>query len=334
MNGLILGGLFLKKLLQKNGRKKFIATASAFLLTTAITIFLLGGFSTEVATASAGGFGYFNMNLNAFFNTGGWKYFFFNKLPSLSGQNEGFAYLGAGILFLTIWAVIEFFALERLSALKAGLTTLVPVFAVFMAALLFAMADKITFNGLTLCTIPLPKGLKEVLGTFRSSGRFSWICVYFIFIFAIREAAKLPRRYLAITCISVAIIIQGVDIYPVLKAKRANFNRVKQYNPKILKNPLWQEIAQDTNIKYIFMAEKFAKEDLYAIVNFSMKNQKTVNRFYIAHGSEKVFDTKFKELARPPRADTLYIFRAQAGKTPPYNLEYRRLGGYLLGLAP
>ena len=129
-------------------------------------------------------------------------------------------------------------------------------------------------------------------------------------------------------------LFQGVDLYPLVKSKRALFNQVTVYEPKIVADPIWQNIARDSNIKYIFMAEEFEQADLYDIANMALKNKKALNRFYIAHANEKAFDSKFNELASLPQNDAVYVFKAPQEGLPPYELTYKRVGDYLLGFVP
>ncbi len=334
MNGIILAGLCLKKILQKKGAKSFFLPPLAFLGASLLTLYLLGGFSSEVIAASAAGLGYFSMNLNALFSSGDWGCLIWKKLPKLEGQYEGFSYLGAGMIPMFLLAIVAFFFVKRRTYLKETWKTWLPIMLVFGAEFVFALSNKVAIGKTVLFTVPLPDVVKEYWGIFRSTGRFSWVCLYLIFVFSLVIIHQIPKKYVATIIIALALLIQLIDMKPVFDYYRSIYNQTKVHNPKLLQDPGWKSIAEDDKIKHIFVATNIPKPELYVIANMALKNHKTMNRFNISHGDQSFFTAKFRELVRHPQQDSVYIFRASGSRLPPYNLQYRRAGLYWLGFAP
>ena len=71
----------------------------SFLSMVMTTVYLLGGFTSNM-TAQSGGLGHYSFNLNSFFNPMGWSIYLKNLETYTTGQYEGFAYPGLGLLFL------------------------------------------------------------------------------------------------------------------------------------------------------------------------------------------------------------------------------------------
>lgn len=74
-----------------------------------LVIYIFGGF-TNSSTYSNGGLGYFNVNLNTFFNPQGYSSFLKDLNIATTGEYEAMGYLGLGILlmcFLSVFLIIQ-----------------------------------------------------------------------------------------------------------------------------------------------------------------------------------------------------------------------------------
>lgn len=141
-------------------------------------------FKNGTNVASSEPFSVYSLNLNSFFDS----YGFYSKLiPDLGKvdprQYEGFAYLGLGIILLSILSFIYsifLFSKKRISLLsikKWGL-----LFILCFTLCLFALTNVISLNDKIITTFPLPKIIEKLGFIFRASGRFVWPLYYLIFI--------------------------------------------------------------------------------------------------------------------------------------------------------
>lgn len=145
------------------GARWIIASLAALLL-----IMYVGGYFIGKG-AAIGGFGVYSMNLLSPFCGG----LLCAPVDATGGQDEGFNYLGAGILLLlpialTLQGADLFRALRR----HWPLTLVMAVF------LLYAASDRIFLGQLLLLDLPLPRLLEGAFGIFRVSGRFFWLVGY------------------------------------------------------------------------------------------------------------------------------------------------------------
>ncbi len=332
MNGFIIAGLTLKMLLNNKPEKKDFYPIILYLTSSVVTIALLGGFSNETSQAAAEGWGISNMNLNAFFNPLGWSYFL-KPLPKMSPSQEvGFAYLGLGTLFL-IFATLSH-TLSALTVKKIACTwkIWVPFLFVFAEAFCFAITNNITFNDKIVCHIPLSPIIEKYLSTFRASGRFSWICVYMLMIYSTKRLSLISQKTIQVGLLFLALLVHLCDLHPSLKYFNDTFNQIKTYQNEIAENDILNEIVSDEAISNVYIASDVIRNDLFAIASVTLKNKKKLNRFYISHGKDDLFNKKFDEIIQEPKESDLYIFRTrEEPRASFYNLHFYLAGDYLLG---
>lgn len=200
------------------------AMASAVAAT--LTGFWLSGLFVLQGAGSlaSGGLGYYSMNLLAPISPFGWS----AVLPELpiagDGQAyEGFQYLGLGNLLLLAGAVL----LARRTRRHGRVTRDEPIAArlwtpamvamcLLMAA--FAVSPTITAGRWVLADLNGP--WSAPLATFRSSGRFFWPLAYLGLAWAIATVATRVSRPLAIAAMSVAVVVQAVDLRAIHEDRR------------------------------------------------------------------------------------------------------------------
>lgn len=184
---LILFPLFIASAdgLQRIRRKEKWFTLFMFPLVSIISIwlgaFLSGIFSLKMGSSSAGGFGWYNSNLNTFWNNIGKTNFTPLDLPSFAGQYEGYAYLGLGVLIL--W-ITMFFQKTFYKVLFRNIQQHRPLLIVLFAALVYALAFNIAYNKQELFNAHLERHytVYSKLSIFRSSGRYIWLPYYVLLI--------------------------------------------------------------------------------------------------------------------------------------------------------
>jgi hypothetical protein len=178
------------------------------------------GFFSVGEGKSQGGYGLYGMNLNALINPAGWS----RVLPTLPWKqvgNEGFSYLGLGVLLA---AGVALHAASRLRA--RGQISLRrewwPLGLVLLGLTVFAVSNHVKY-GLHEVIYPIPWRLELWFGSLRSSARFFWPPFYVLLfgLIALIVRAYPARVSFAILC--AALAVQVVDTSPGWAANRTRF---------------------------------------------------------------------------------------------------------------
>ena len=152
--------------------------------------------------------GDFTMNLNSFFNSMG-NSRLLPKLPLWGEmQFEGSAYLGLGVLALTAVCLVLLirkrgFSLRR-HPRRIAMLILGAVLVAVSVFPTFAFGDQL------LIRIPLSRRMNNLLGIFRSNGRFIWPVIYIIIFSAGRFLERQSARFITIIC-ALALALQAFD---------------------------------------------------------------------------------------------------------------------------
>ena len=132
------------------------------------------------ASMRAGGFGHFSWNLSTLLipMAGIWG-------PSnvvrdaTGGQYQGDGYLGGGVVLLATLLLV----MQPIKTVRALREHWVLAFAI-VACALFAASDHIYLGSRLLVTVPAPEAVLNTASFFRASGRFIWVLVYAVTVFA------------------------------------------------------------------------------------------------------------------------------------------------------
>ncbi len=276
-----------------------------------LTIFIFGGFVSET-NPSLEKPDFFTSNLTSLFDSDGWSKFGWpNFSNATEGQYEGFAYLGLGVIILiliTLFSSIIRAEVKRI--LKSNSSEQIDTdfnFITFMSlhpdtvslaiiaiiSLLLGMGSTVTFLDKSLFSYPLPELILKLWGIFRATGRFTWIAMYIITVGAI---VYIERNYKTVgtSIVFFALLLQFIDLYPFSREshKPANYN-----SP--LKSHVWDDFS---GYSHIYMDESTSKDILYAITQYALDRDATINTFYFARAP--------KDMPYPLEIsnDTLYIF--------------------------
>lgn len=197
----------------------------SFLLSGALVIAVLGvstvvlGFGTFVGNPTTVGVGRYRLNMLSFVNPGVENYGyvlnsteFFRNRSWLSEENEGFAYLGLGVL-LALVVLIVLLALRVLSINRSH----APMMAAAALLFLVSLSDHVAI-GTRDVKLPVPPTLIELRQTFRAATRFSWLAYYLLIIGGWYAVAKLASRLsmnrIGLPLMSMVVIAQLVDVGP------------------------------------------------------------------------------------------------------------------------
>ena len=180
-------------------------------------MYIFGYFQISPDDGLGWGYGYYNLNLNSFFNPLSHTYTeinwsnFISVKPIQNGESEGFSYLGiSGLIFLVLFLKHIFFGNKNI-IFEPRSVLLITVIIFFLS-----LSNNITFGDTTIINYPLNKYLYGLTSLFRSSGRFIWPIYYFIFIVGIISIYILfPKK--SIFILSILLSIQLFDISGGLK---------------------------------------------------------------------------------------------------------------------
>ena len=126
--------------------------------------------------------------------------------------NEGFNYLGAGLLFLIPFAML--FNWRSVLAFPKQYPALLLLLIGFF---LYAISNRVRFAGVEVFSFALPAWLNWLTGTFRASGRFFWLLSQFALFVTLASLLKKrpwPAAVLAIVLLTTALVLQVKDVKP------------------------------------------------------------------------------------------------------------------------
>ncbi|MDO4966389.1 MAG: DUF6311 domain-containing protein [Lachnospiraceae bacterium] len=227
----------------------------SFILIAFTNLFILGGFYGE-SSVSGGGFGMFNANLTAFINPLDHG----KLLPEIHLSNgfqyEGFAYLGAGLLFVVLVMLICF--VLYIVKNKTNVIDLMKVhhrkslvFVGIIFAFLIAVFPNFDFGEQELLHIPLPKILINILGVCRTNGRFVWIAMYLIILSVVVFIANNYEKNAFKIILLFAIVLNLIDMSPMIKKRQLFFSDIHTHNS------VWTQFEKmrlfDGKDKFVFL---------------------------------------------------------------------------------
>lgn len=164
-------------------------------LTVLLVVMYAGGYFIGKG-AVIGGFGVYSLNLLAPFCGG----MLCNFIDATGGQDEGYNYLGAGVLLLLSVALL-IRGRDLLGATRRHL----PLALVLLGFVLYAVSNRIFLGQHAVLDVHLPGLLEGAFGVFRVSGRFFWLVGYGV-LFAVL-AVLLRRQSTVVLLIAVAALV-------------------------------------------------------------------------------------------------------------------------------
>jgi hypothetical protein len=198
-------------------------------------LLVAGHFGKGTGTSpSAGGYGYFSMNLLSPFwpQRSGLFPMLYNLEIGPDGQYEGFNYLGAGVLVLLATALVLFGR-----SLPAALRRHSPLIVVLTYLALYAVSDAVFLGSHQLLYIPLPEPLAKLAGVFRSSGRMFWPCGYAIALFGLAFVLRRLRTGWRTAVVLSCCVLQLIDTNPL----RARLTMLTERSvPTVLNRDEWE----------------------------------------------------------------------------------------------
>ena len=296
-----------------------------------IIIVLLGGFSSDNSSFGAGGLGMYSMNFNALFNSQGWSAVF-KELPTYgNGQYEGFAYLGAGVIFLLLLVPIVCFEQRGiLRVIKEHAGKILSIGILIIIGFLVAASPVGTMGDTKLYELPLPGIVIKAWSVFRASGRVAWVVDYTL-LFALlemilRNFQKKTVAYLFVLC----LFLQIYDFHEIYQQKRTYFSNEMRYESP-LTDEIWSTVGRDDEIQLV-IPYRLDETDYYSVGEWALQNQKTLNSFAVAHVDPESIAANVLQLLQSPQPDQIFVFRRDIiFDFASYDLNYYDANDFIIG---
>ncbi len=296
-----------------------VIVMSVYLLVSAGTVWLLGGFN-GVFGAGRGGLGSYGLNINAFLNSQGNSSFLKGmKLPDMD-TSEGYAYLGMGILVLAFLCCIMLIRNRKqfCEILVSNWQKTVAVTTVLVLVYLFSILPAVYLNDKLIFKLNLPHDIEKLWSVFRATGRFSWLIYYSIFMFVISVPflLKKSQKVLFTVALGIALVIQLYDMTPQMRLKKSAIFQWGEDRIK-LTDSCWQDIAQSGTVKHVYFGFSEMEYDIiYPVTEWAVKHGMTVNRFYFARSLDKeAVGNMLGDAMWEKNPDCIFIFRMEDEET-------------------
>ncbi len=303
-------------------------TAWTLLLAWSIGVFSAGG-------GSAPGYGVFSLDLNGLINPYGYSTILKNM--NVREPNEGFAYLGFGVLLMLFLSLFEKMKEIQKETIREWIFQWWPLVTAGIMLTLVAVTNVVSVWGRELATIPLPRALREdVFGVVRSSGRLFWPVYYMIMVGSLFVLKK-TRLWLGVMLIGITVVLQVYDMKDKLQENQMYFTRQEWQTP--LNDPFWNDASKAFD--HISFVPTFAHGSYEAIALFAAEHGLTLNTGYVVRAAgllnEVFMKTEQENIKRGIIADrTLYIFRFEeeahefTKNVDPLKFQLKTIDGYTL----
>jgi hypothetical protein len=188
-----------------------------------LAMFWLTGYFAigDSSNIQGAGLGLFSMNAlalvmpregSALFGNGPFGY-------ATTGQYEGYAYFGAGALLLLVIVAVAAVLTGRLrSAFDVRHITHIPLVGACVLFVLMALSPRITAGESLL--FAYDESWWGPLTLFRASGRMFWPVFYLLMLLVVVGTARLLRRRVAVVLVTIAVVLQAVDLSSVYTTLR------------------------------------------------------------------------------------------------------------------
>lgn len=253
-----------------------------FFVTAFVSAWFFGWFSTSMGASSESGFDFYSSNLLSFINPM-YGSALLRNLPAGAGEYEGFAYLGLGLIipligifFLSFYRKSHFYSSDYFALIL-----------ILLGYFIYSLSNVIQIgpHRVTLFNLKHFPELANILGVFRSSGRFIWPVFYFVQFFVLLELydifSKFPIRRVVI--LVTLLILQIFDNSYLIKTIKETWNDSATHSTlSSLKDERWSRLNK-IGIKHLFLLHDIqsdsSKRDFAYI---ALKNYITINDAKIA----------------------------------------------------
>jgi len=309
---LMLAAIWAADLIQRLWLKELIfkqALCSIFFISTLIIFIMWAtGYFMLGSGVNTDGFGFYRMNLLSLVNpTADWSH----VLPvqkERPGDDEGFNYLGLGMIGLFSLAFCLFFSFKNRMIDKK----ILPLCVLSIFLLLFALSNSVGFGSHKILSYHWPRVLHPLSTSFRVSGRFFWPVYYLIYIaiFCVIFETFTPKKSLVI-CIF-ALSIQLLDASDAYRALQIRVGHTKPWVSP-LQSLVWENLGDRyKNLIVVLPANNIS--DWLPLSQFAAMHYMNINAGYFARVNNQQIYEEDKRLAslikhNKYESTSLYVFQ-------------------------
>ncbi len=309
--GIILFGEALFMALKEKDFKQAIFFLLAYCCSGFFSLLMLGGFSGSVSAAGAG-LGLNSFNINGFFNPQGFSKILQN-LPLYGGlQYEGFAYLGAGILFLLVVVFIMLISDRHLkNKVCSNWEKVSCVAAIMLISTIASLGPIITLNDKAIVEIPLPTAIYNALSVFRCTGRIIWVTIYIVMLLVILYILTQIKNDRLITVFLLAcLVFQIYDLSDIFAAEYNTFSSDNVYISSLGYAEKGVNAYNNDKVKHVVLTKEWYEVnpmELNDITNWALSNGWTMNTYYFARSIDNELQRNLISALNNPTEEDLYI---------------------------
>jgi hypothetical protein len=175
---------------------------------------------------------------------------------------------------------------------------------------IFSLSNKIYFGTFKLIEIPLPESLLQLFASFRSTGRFTWLFVFVLFIWlTYKISLKMHAKYYSIM-LTLILVLTLIDYWPKLSSEKQNkFNTTYQSN---LVSPAWGELNECYKNIRVY-PPVLAVDNFYHFLNVAYPQKMGINTGRLGRFDQNAVSNSIKELNEQFKLgkldkDSFYVF--------------------------
>jgi hypothetical protein len=271
-----------------------------------LNMYIVGYFYGGVSSEDIG-YGLFRSTLLSLFDPSGWS-LIIPDLPELDGTYEGFSYLGtATLLLIIIYLITLKFKKYDDKLIKFNS---MPIWISSIILFIYSLSNKIAIGKIELIQFPIPSFFEIFANTFRSTGRFSWLLVFFIFIWlTVKLFLKLDSKMYTILLLIVFVFSILDSSKQLISERNKKFTSVYKTN---LVDPAWYEL--NNCYKNIRVYPPVAGVDnVYNFLNLANQLEMGINTARLGRFSQESLNQAFKDMQYQMQngtylIDTFYLF--------------------------
>lgn len=287
--GLFFINLIFQVLHKRQKVINFLLQNSIAILSISLNMLIVGFFYGDIDTENIG-YGFFKSTIISLFDSSGWS-LFLPDLPELDGAYEGFSYIGAASLFLIV--IYLFLSKKNTKIDKTRALNFTPVWITSILLYFYSLSNKIAFGKYEILEFYLPTYIQNFTNTFRSSGRYTWLLVLFLFIFITYKLflSLTAKTYTILIIFSLLLVL--IDSSKQLTSEKYDkFIAVETTN---LNNPAWYEINKCYKNLRVYPPVA-AVDNVYNFTNLAQKLRMGINTGRLGKFSSSSQNYAFAEI--------------------------------------
>ena len=160
--------------------------------------------------------------------------------PFIAFEGEGFNFVGLATLILVPLGVVVFLKSRKKILVRSHL----PLLGVSLVLLIFAFSNRIAL-GRREIILPSVQIVDDIRMVFRSATRFAWPATYLALIYGLIALQYRLKRVIAISILSVILILQVFDTQPLMLNVFSIFHHKDQ--ELLLKSDAWNSLGESVD---------------------------------------------------------------------------------------